>query len=203
MIEAQVDISLARRRLRALSDLGFMVEAMDGIANDVTAKVQMGFRDQKDPWGQPWLPLKPSTIRARRKGKGGGSTKILRDTGVLSNSITAQRTDPLTIEMGTTVPYAAAHQFGASINFAPRSLRVRLRKVKNANGKSVYRFAKDKHKRAITRWGSSQGWKVNIPARPFLPILKGGIASLPASWVQSIQRRLDIAARKAAANGQP
>lgn len=196
-VDAQVDISVGKRRLRALADLGFMVEAFDGIANDVASKVAMGFRDQKDPWGQPWAPLKPSTIRARRKGKGGGSAKILRDTGVLSNSLTAQRTGPLTIEMGTTVPYAAAHQFGASISFAPRSIRVRLRKTKNAAGKNVYRFAKDKHKKAITRWGSSQGWKVNIPARPFLPILKGGVASLPASWVQSIQRRLDIAARKA------
>jgi phage virion morphogenesis protein len=197
VIDAQVDISIGRRRLQALADLQFITDAMDGIAHDLSAKVAMGFRDQKDPWGQPWAPLKPSTIRARRKGKGGGSTKILRDTGVLSNSITAQRTGPLTIEMGTTVPYAAAHQFGASINFSPRSLRVRLRKFKNSNGKNVYRFAKDKHKKAITRWGSSQGWKVNIPARPFLPLIAGNVASLPASWVQIMQRRLDIAARRA------
>ncbi len=201
MIDAQVDISVGRRRLQALADLGFMVEAFDGIASDVTAKVRMGFRDQTDPWGQPWLPLKPSTIRARRKGKGGGSDKILRNSGLLSNVANAERTGPMTVELGSNLRYAAVHQFGATISFSPRVLRVRLRKTKNAAGKNVYRFAKNKHKRAITKFGSSQGWKVNIPARPFLPLLAGNVASLPASWVQAMQRRLDIAARKA--GGQP
>lgn len=198
MIEQSLDVSVMQRKLRALSDLGFLTRAMDNIADDITSRVAMGFRDQKDPWGNPWLPLKPSTIRARRKGKGSGSTKILRDTGVLSNSLNAQRVDPLTIEIGTTVPYAGAHQFGADVSVSARSLRVRLRTVKNANGKRVTRFAKDTHKRAVTKWGTTGGYRFKIPARPFLPIRKGNVVSLPSEWFTAIQRRLDAAAARAA-----
>jgi phage gpG-like protein len=198
MIEQSLDVSVMRRKLRALSDLGFLTRAMDGIADELSARVANGFRDQKDPWGTPWLPLRPSTIRARRKGKGGGSPQILRDQGLLQKVSIAQRVDPLTIEFGSNLRYAAVHQFGADVSVSARRAEVRLRTVKNANGKRVTRFAKKSHKRVITKWGVSGSYRFKIPARPFLPIRKGNVVSLPAEWFTAIQRRLDAAAARAA-----
>lgn len=194
--DVQISMDAVRGRLHALQDLAFLRPALDGVAYDLGALAARTFKDQRDPWGQPWKPLRPSTLRARRKGKGGGTAKILRDTGVLSNSISARRTGPLTVEIGTTTPYAGIHQFGGSIQFAARSLRVRLRRVKNANGKTVSRFAKDSHKRAVEQWGTnSTGWTVRIPPRPFLPV-RGGAVALPGTWSDAIQRRIADAVAK-------
>jgi phage virion morphogenesis protein len=70
--------------------------------------------------GRPskWAPLKPATIRRRR---GFGNPQVLRDTGVLMTSIGAENDAygiyelaPSSLTLGTNVPYAAPHQFGAT-----------------------------------------------------------------------------------------
>lgn len=185
---AQIDMSAALSRLRSMQDLGFLRPAMDGIARELAAKTALTFRGQADPWGRAWQVLRPSTIRARRGG--GQGAQILRDTGRLSNSIHAERVGPLTVELGTDAPYAAIHQFGGTTQHEARSIRVRLRKVKNANGKTVNRFAKDSHKRAETKWGEAAAWATTIPARPFLPVRPGGAVDLPPTWMADIHARL-------------
>lgn len=65
--------------------------------------------------GRParWVPLKQSTIAARRK-RGAGA-KILRDTGRLMQSLgpfQVIREAGRAFEFGTRVAYAAVHQFG-------------------------------------------------------------------------------------------
>lgn len=196
-------------RLRALGDPALLSGALDGAADDLVALTAQTFRDQRDPWGQAWKPLRPSTIRARRKGGGdAGDVQILRDTSGLQNSVSPGRPGPLAIEIGTVHPLAPVHQFGATIQHAARSLRVRLRT--NARGELLRRTGKDGkptklaifagagHKHYIEKWGTNaKGWTVRIPARPFLPI-RAGAAELPASWTQAISARLRRAIEQAA-----
>lgn len=95
------------------------------------------FETAVDSSGKPWKPLSPNTIAARQHGKktgaqtralykamgidvsgmsffGGAQTirlMILRDTGRLMNSISADNTIDTAVA-GTNVVYAATHQFG-------------------------------------------------------------------------------------------
>lgn len=190
-----IDAGPLRKKLKALRDLAFVAGALDGVASDFKGFIDLGFKGQIDPWGSAWARLKPSTIRGRRKGKGTGDPQILRDTGVLQNSITAARDGPMTVRVGTTVPYAPPHQFGASIQHAARSIRVRLRKVK-IDGKVKTRFAKDSHKKATVKWGTAEAWTVKIPARPFLPLRATGV-DLPPQWIIAVQSRMQKAAMRA------
>ncbi len=63
-----------------------------------------------------WQPLAASTIAGRRKGKGSGSPEILRDTGLLLNSLTLggrgsiAKDEPSRILVGTAIPYGKHHQ---------------------------------------------------------------------------------------------
>ncbi len=157
--------------------------AMKAAGDELVALTAQRFREQDDPWGKRWQALKPSTIRARRKGAGPGGAQILRDTGVLSNSFSA-RADATSVTVGTNVPYAAIHQFGGTVQHAARSLRVRLRTVKGRT-----RFAKDSHKRARTVWGTANAWSVTIPPRPMLPI-RGARAELPPVYRERVLARL-------------
>ena len=111
----QVDDAQVRAALATLSArMGDLSPAMRSIGQTLVAATDLAFRSQKDPWGQAWKPLAASTLRGRRKGKGSGSDKILRDTGRLSNSIT-YRAERASVQVGTNVIYAAIHQFGGSI----------------------------------------------------------------------------------------
>lgn len=80
----------------------------------VIAETKKGFRDERDPDGVPWKPLK----YPRRNSK--GRDRILQDTGLMRTSVTAmggQNTDeigPTWLEWGTSVPYAKYHQYGTS-----------------------------------------------------------------------------------------
>jgi phage virion morphogenesis protein len=102
--------ALLGRLKAALGDLsGFFKSA----ANVVLESVNRNFIEGGRPTA--WKPLKPSSIRRR---KGTGNPRILRDTGLLMASIGSRsgngvyRLTPHSIEVGTNVPYAAAHQFG-------------------------------------------------------------------------------------------
>lgn len=81
----------------------------------VIAETKKGFRDERDPDGVPWKPLK----YPRRNSK--GRDRILQDTGLMRTSVTAggggQNIDeigPTYLEWGTSVPYAKYHQYGTS-----------------------------------------------------------------------------------------
>lgn len=68
-------------------------------AAEARTQVAIGFRDQVDPTGAPWKPLK------KRQGK------ILRKTGRLANSFTSRPTET-GIVVGTNTKYAVFHQDG-------------------------------------------------------------------------------------------
>jgi phage gpG-like protein len=78
-----------------------------------------------------WLPLAPSTIAGRRKGKGsGGKVEILRDTGILLNSLSlgangnVQQMIDRGIEVGTVIRYAKHHQYGGTTPGRPPQRKI-------------------------------------------------------------------------------
>jgi phage gpG-like protein len=145
------------------------------------------FETSHDPYGAPWQPLKSSTVAKRRKGKGSGGHKILLDTGALRNSLHA-KVEGDSVLIGTDRVYGPTHEFGATINRAPYSSWVRLRK--NAAGRSV--FAKDRHKKARTVRYTTGPYTIKIPARPFLPDSRGLPPSMESEIVQMIQRLIRL-----------
>ena len=104
------------------------------------------------PDGTPWKP----SLRAKQGGK------TLVDTARLMGSITSKVIDDDTVEVGTNVKYAAAHQFGVTI--VPKS-QTGLLRFKLPNGRYV-------SKKSVT-----------LPARPFL----GANADDFANWTEILE----------------
>lgn len=99
---------------------GIVDVAAANIAQELAAEVQLGFRRQRDPYGEPWAPLKRDRARNvaaaeqnRRTGRGRRSSKgkILRDTGRLANSLLGKANGGQVV-IGTNVEYAPYHQYG-------------------------------------------------------------------------------------------
>jgi phage gpG-like protein len=91
----------------------------------VISETKRNFRDETDPWGHRWEPLK----RPRRNSK--GNDKILQDHGVLRASVTArgargnvERHGPQFLEWGTNIDYAPYHQDGTRKMVARKFLGV-------------------------------------------------------------------------------
>lgn len=104
--------------------------------------VKTGFREGQSPDGQPW----------KRPLRGG---RPLRDKGILANSFTMVSYSPLVFSVGTNVPYAPVHQFGATIRAGAKPWL-------------IFKIGK--------RWAKKK--QVTIPARPMLP--QGN--DVPPSW---------------------
>ena len=58
------------------------------------------------PSGGPWAPLKPATLKRKKR------DKILTESGQLKSSIRYQMIGNNTVEIGTNKIYAAVHQLG-------------------------------------------------------------------------------------------
>jgi phage gpG-like protein len=89
--------------------------------------VEKAFNEQGIP--DKWAPLKPDTLRRRRKGKNKNfSTRILQDTGYLKKAATTPNSPgsfteitPTRLTVGVTVKYAAPHQYG----YPPKNIPAR------------------------------------------------------------------------------
>jgi phage virion morphogenesis protein len=81
------------------------------IAQKMRVMILSNFDKKRNPDGSEWEPLSPLTVAMRRTGRGIGYPRMLRDTGVLYNSITPQATDKEAV-VGTNVPYARKHVYG-------------------------------------------------------------------------------------------
>lgn len=104
-VETNKLINELRQRM---SDIG---PVMDATRQIYQSGVQQRFIDQVDPDNQPWAQLSPVTLARRRKaGKG---AQILRDTGVLMNSI-QYKISGNTVTLFTNLIYAGTHQYGAA-----------------------------------------------------------------------------------------
>ena len=124
-----------------------LTPAMDAIGAAILSEVDLGFREQRDPWGEKWAALSTkTTLPMRRVGKAKGKPRaqILSDTGILKNSFSHQTTKR-SVTVGTKDKRAGTHQFGAAQGAYGRMLR----------GGPI-------------PWG-------RIPARPMLPIRNGQV----------------------------
>ena len=115
--------------------------ALGAVGNVLVNRIREGFNTSTAPDGIPWAPLKS------RQGK------PLRDKGHLMGSIDYQ-VEGNSVVVGTNLPYALVHQFGA--------------KIEARSGK-VLRFLVEGRPVFVKR--------VTIPARPFLPTER-----LPQEW---------------------
>jgi phage virion morphogenesis protein len=105
--DAELRAALARM-IRAARDPR---PALKAIGQVLVTGADLSFRAEEDPWGSPWAPLTQTTLARRR----GSRAQILRDSGILANSISA-RVSGDSVEVGTDVIYAATHQFGRPDN---------------------------------------------------------------------------------------
>ena len=110
-VQIQVDDRVVRQRLEQLRQAGGdLSPAMREIAGHLLDGIAESFASERGPGGAVWRPLKPSTVRERRR-KGYGAGPILERSGDLLSRILADW-DDTTAVAGTNVVYAATHHFG-------------------------------------------------------------------------------------------
>lgn len=119
-VVAQMSIKDAQVYARNMAQPGSYLRPMKIVTQIMVSGIRKGFTSQASPSGDPWHPLAPMTLSLRRKGKGTGNAKILRDRGMLLASTTGgagpgavRRISDLESVIGTNLVYAATHQWGA------------------------------------------------------------------------------------------
>jgi len=83
-------------------------------ADSVAQNIRTTFRDETDPFGHPWAPLKKATLKRRVK-RENDSTQILIDTTAMYASLEVVQTEAgatVSIGNGLPDPRAPANQFG-------------------------------------------------------------------------------------------
>lgn len=150
----------ATKALQALIAKGRdVVPLLTGIGQTVKESTRLRFIDGKSPAGVAWAPLSAVTLALRRKGKGGGSSRPLLNTGALRNSIIF-RVGAKHVDIGSTEAKAKTHQFGARVGQYGRYTQ-------------LWRSQKYGRKTFLGSSGSKRGHPIpwgNVPARPFVGV---------------------------------
>ena len=118
------------------------------------------FKTQTAPDGTAWAALQPWYQKEKRRNK----NRILALNGYLRGQMTWQLVGDRTVEIGSNLPYAAVHQFGATIK--PRAAKVLI--FRGHAAKSV-----------------------TIPARPYLGLSdedRSEIVGRTLEWLQRIMK---------------
>lgn len=112
MIEIEVNFDGLEHGLTRLAELGRdMTPVTRQLAGVLADAPERAFAGQRDPvTGNAWHPLSPVTIG--RRAKAGHDGPILQVRGQLAGSLHADY-GPDHATVGTNVPYAPTHQFGA------------------------------------------------------------------------------------------
>ena len=112
-VKIEIENKDARRKLHNLISALENKSAVTAIiAKHLHAITRRAFRKEQDPiTGKPWAELSPVTLAIRKKRRK-ASTKKLRQTRLLLDSIVADSDDRSAI-VGTNLVYATTHQFGA------------------------------------------------------------------------------------------
>lgn len=157
---------------RQIADARPLFKAVAGLFE---AETEANFAAQGRPG---WAPLSAATRAERlKRNKGGSVLKILQDSGILAASISSGYGADFAYvgAGGAAKDYAAIHQFGGTVDRPAHSVRTRLRTnakgdlLRQGNHPNLAVFAKDSHKRARESWSTVDAYKVEIPARPYLP----------------------------------
>jgi phage gpG-like protein len=135
-------LSRLQAKVKALATSDTRVRFANVMGAEALAQVQLGFRESRNPYGEPWPEL---GLRA------GG--KPLLDTGRLRSSF-SYRARPAGFTIGTNFIGAAVHQYGATI-------RPKRAKFLRFRGKIHGR------KRRFTEWIFAR--EVTIPQRMMVP----------------------------------
>lgn len=185
-LKVNVDTAAITKKLDSL------VEALDGkgarslfksLARTLEVETEHNFVAQGRP---SWVPLAASTRAARMKRNTGGSVlKILQDVGILASGISSYY-DENSAGVGAgggAKKYVAIHQYGGSIQRPAVSKKIRLRTDAKGNlerqggGRRIADariahgaiFASKEHSRVREQWVTVPAYKIDIPARPYLP----------------------------------
>jgi len=135
--------------------------AMKDIGEAMLISTDKRFRSQVDPQGQPWVPLRPRTLKRKR------NKKTLTERGYLRGSI-AYDASKDRVAWGTNSPYGAIHQHGGEIKKKARNQTLAF----NKRGRFLSRAAAGRRKRGAigVAFTSIGAHTVNIPARPYLGV---------------------------------
>ena len=110
-VQITYDDQVVQQRLAQLRERGSdLSPAMREIAGHLLDGVAESFASERGPAGKAWKPLKPATVRERRR-KGYRAGPILERSGDLLSRILADWDDSTAVA-GTNVVYAATHHFG-------------------------------------------------------------------------------------------
>lgn len=142
-LTVDLDSRDARRALQALEAAGRNpATLLRPIGTVLVRGVRDRMQREVDPEGNPWEPLQPWYAPMKR------NSRMLKESGRLEGSIVAEISAD-TVAVGSKVPHAAVHQFGATI----RPVHGPLLIFRTANGEP---------------WGAAR--EVFVPARPYLGI---------------------------------
>ncbi len=171
MITVQVDDRAIRSELQALQQrLGNLRPVLKDIGEDIVQRAKARFGTSIGPDGQRWKPKKVPD----------GRPTLVGETGNLRRQI-VWRADSNSLVVQATMAYAAIHQFGGKIERKARTVAVRHRtnakgellRTADFGGKGLI-FARQNHKRALTRYFEARAHTIHMPARPFLPVRADG-----------------------------
>lgn len=127
-----MSITVDDRAAQAMFDRVLMVgrhPASKAVADQLYMLVRNSYRSEADPWGRPWPPHSPLTLKARRK-RGNASQQKLLDSGRLWASIKSDHTDTeaiVTAGQGLGDPRATVNQFGTENAGRSRNVRIPAR----------------------------------------------------------------------------
>lgn len=154
------------------------------------AQTQACFRESRNPYGQPWEPLKSR------------SGKPLLKTGRGRASIAVSDLNPAdgSFRIGTNVRYMGYHQRGVDATFT-RKPSSRLQATKGGRFLSRRRAGSSRAKSVAFVRLNYRGGQVHlvIPQRAFLPIAGRGLGPI---WAPAFQRvALDVMAKLSGTGG--
>jgi phage virion morphogenesis protein len=148
------------------------------LAGTLEAETEANFAAQ----GRPvWAPLSAATKAERiKRNKGSSVLKILQDRGILAASISSDYGADFALigAGGAAKDYAGIHQIGGTIERPETSIKTRLRTDAKGNLlrqgdtgrlKNLAVFATDRQKRVRESTSTVAAFKIEIPARPYLP----------------------------------
>lgn len=112
-IRIEVDSADALRVLNALGQsVADLTPQFAEAGRALEGKARDGFRNESDPFGKAWKPLKASTLAGRRA-RGNSSVAPLFDTGRMFGSIASTSdASSATVTIGGPGIFAATHQRG-------------------------------------------------------------------------------------------